>query len=43
MSTSTALAPRKELQVTLQRYADKIAVFGVDPARYIEAALMACV
>jgi recombination protein RecT len=42
-STALAKAPRQHLATTLQKYAEKIAVFGVDPARYIEAALMACV
>ena len=46
MSEQTAVAkanPRAELRTTLTRYADKLAVFGVNPDAYIEAALMAVV
>lgn len=42
MSESTAVV-RQQMQTTLNKYSEKLAVFGVDPKRYIEAALMACV
>lgn len=46
MSETTAVTkanPRKELRDVLEGYSDKLAVFGVNPHAYIEAALMACV
>lgn len=46
MSETTAVTkanPRKELRDVLEGYSEKLAVFGVNPHAYIEAALMACV
>jgi phage RecT family recombinase len=42
-STAVTKSSRKDLQSTLERYAPKLAVFGVRPEAYIEAALMAAV
>ena len=39
----TRRVARKELRDVLEGYSDKLAVFGVNPHAYIEAALMACV